>query len=278
MKAFVRSTIFLLLVVPLSYGGATWTTIDVPGSTHTAAYKINNSGQVVGFYQDSTYASHGFLYSNGTFTTIDFPRAGSTYALGINDSGIIVGMYGFKRQSTHGFIYDGTTFTTIDVPGGIDTTAYDINNSGDIVGTYEDGVTFAPLGFELTGGTYFTIQPPGTKRVAAFGINDAGDVVGIASFRGFIFSHGEYRQGLNFPGADYTESHDLNDSQKIVGFTIKAGVLKGFGFSRGEFIGLQFPHVAYTRAWGINKRGEIVGLYVDGNGREHGFLRAGGSQ
>ena len=69
MNVFVRSIIFLVIAVPFTYAAGTWTTIDVPGSIHTAAYKINDAGQIVGFYDDSNYAAHGFLYSGGTFTT-----------------------------------------------------------------------------------------------------------------------------------------------------------------------------------------------------------------
>jgi probable HAF family extracellular repeat protein len=107
MKAFLGVMIFLLMLLPLTCAAGTWTTIDVPGSTHTAAYKINDAGQIVGFYNDSTYAAHGFLYSAGTFTTIDYPGSTGTYALGVNNSGSIVGVYGATNQGTHGFVFDG---------------------------------------------------------------------------------------------------------------------------------------------------------------------------
>ena len=55
---------------------------------------INDSGQIVGSYNDSSGRLHGFLDSRGTYTTIDPP--GSTYTFcprAINDSGQIVGYY-----------------------------------------------------------------------------------------------------------------------------------------------------------------------------------------
>jgi len=39
----------------------TFTTIDPPGATFTVVYKINNRGQMVGTYVDSTGQTHGFL-------------------------------------------------------------------------------------------------------------------------------------------------------------------------------------------------------------------------
>jgi probable HAF family extracellular repeat protein len=38
-----------------------FTTIDVPGATATVTHGINNSGQIVGWFQDATGARHGFL-------------------------------------------------------------------------------------------------------------------------------------------------------------------------------------------------------------------------
>ena len=60
----------LLMTLGLLLGGRhvaqaaasfTFAPIDVPGATFTNAYGINPSGQIVGYYQDSTGAPHGFL-------------------------------------------------------------------------------------------------------------------------------------------------------------------------------------------------------------------------
>jgi probable HAF family extracellular repeat protein len=50
-----------------------FTTIDVPGASNgTQVYGINDSGQIVGYYQDSS-GVHGFLDTGGSFTTINVP-------------------------------------------------------------------------------------------------------------------------------------------------------------------------------------------------------------
>jgi uncharacterized membrane protein len=41
--------------------GVTWTPIKVPGSTWTAAYRLNNGGTVVGWYGAADGTEHGFL-------------------------------------------------------------------------------------------------------------------------------------------------------------------------------------------------------------------------
>jgi len=43
------------------YSRGTFTTIAIPGATATEARKINNSGDVAGFFRDSTNAFHGFV-------------------------------------------------------------------------------------------------------------------------------------------------------------------------------------------------------------------------
>ena len=63
----------------------------MPGATGTAAWGINDAGQLVGNYQ--ALGPHGFLYSGGSVTTIDVPGATYTELAGINDAGKIVGRY-----------------------------------------------------------------------------------------------------------------------------------------------------------------------------------------
>jgi uncharacterized membrane protein len=77
--------------------------IDVPGSVAntTRALRINNRGQVVGFYFFDTH--HGFLFDQGRFTTIDVPGAVATELTGINGAGHIVGFFN-DAGGQHGFV------------------------------------------------------------------------------------------------------------------------------------------------------------------------------
>jgi uncharacterized membrane protein len=75
-----------------------FTGIDHPDATSevrgggTALYGLNDRGQIVGQYSDSS--CHGFLLDGDTFTTIDNPDAlFATGAADINDRGQIVGFY-----------------------------------------------------------------------------------------------------------------------------------------------------------------------------------------
>jgi hypothetical protein len=88
----------------LSHGQ--YTTIDDPNGLNSVVTGINDRGQIVGSYGDSSGAVHGFLLSHGQYTTIDDPNAfSSTFVHGINDSGQIVGVYDDARGFgfSHGF-------------------------------------------------------------------------------------------------------------------------------------------------------------------------------
>jgi probable HAF family extracellular repeat protein len=77
-------------------------TLDVPGGNNTAAFGINDAGQIVGSFASST-GVHGFLYSGGTFTQIDVPSGTYTEAFGINNAGQIVGWYQIDGFAQPGF-------------------------------------------------------------------------------------------------------------------------------------------------------------------------------
>jgi probable HAF family extracellular repeat protein len=144
-----------------------FTPIDVPGGFFTTAWGINNSGQIVGFYDTLPppgLVFRGFLDTDGTFSTMDLA------AFGINDSGQIAAGSGVLNA-------DGS-FTPINVPGASSTTAFGINNSGQIVGSYEDFDECGPLhGFLYSDGSFTTIDVPGGSFTQAFGINDSGQIV-----------------------------------------------------------------------------------------------------
>lgn len=77
--------------------------VPFPGSTLTAAYDINPSGDIVGVYRDAA-GFHGFLAENGQFTAIDVPGATATRVFGINAGGDVTGRYVDASGKSHGFV------------------------------------------------------------------------------------------------------------------------------------------------------------------------------
>src|SRR5262249_52541222 len=85
-------------VAPVAHGflyiGGSFTNIDFPaGVTGTFPVDINNSGQIVGLFQDGMGLLHSVLDTAGSFTPIDVPGNTCTSVSGINDNGQIVGSY-----------------------------------------------------------------------------------------------------------------------------------------------------------------------------------------
>ncbi len=222
-----------------------FTAINFPGATRTRAVGLNDRGDIVGDYIDSSGVRHGymlhqgnftnsrsFLLDDGAFTIFDFPGATATFLQDLNDSGTIVGTYTDTSGIFHGFRLNAGNFTTIDFPGAVATVAGGINNLGQIVGNYDDvsGITH---GFLLSAGNFTTIDFPGTSDLTtASGISANGEIVG------FFFDNN--------------------------------GVLHGFSLIAGNFSTVDFPGAFLTEAFRVNEAGQIVGIYNLAG--QHGYL------
>ncbi len=81
---------------------------------------------------------------------------------------------------------------------------------------------------------------------------------------------------LDPPGSVLTLAVDINDAGQIVGrFTDSAGVTHGYLLSGGSYASFDGPgSTGFTRAFGINSAGEIVGDYMVGQA-EHAFRLSG---
>ena len=85
---FLFSLLLAISVASTGYARTyTFTAIDFPGATNTYLCGINNTGDIVGHYEDGNFDGHGFLYAKGIFTPIVVPGSPGTYPVGVNDSG-----------------------------------------------------------------------------------------------------------------------------------------------------------------------------------------------
>jgi probable HAF family extracellular repeat protein len=96
---------------------------DPDAANYTAAYGINDSGEVTGTYQDASGNFHGFLATLSgntyTYTTLNDPNAGTspnqgTEGIGIDNRGDVVGDYWDSNGKVHGFLA-----TTAPEPGSL---------------------------------------------------------------------------------------------------------------------------------------------------------------
>jgi uncharacterized membrane protein len=247
----------------------TFTTIDVPfpSAQHTSAQGINNPGQIVGAYSDSSGQLQGFLDDKGLITTI--PDTGPQ---SINNRRQITGFYS-DPSGVHGFLYDRSGFTTLDVPGATLTEAIGINDRTQIVGDYRDqqGQFHS---FLLTDGVYSTVDPPFSPTDSgATGINNAEVIVGIwgLAAHGYVNDHGTFTQ-LDVPGTTTTQPSAINNFGVIAGLYCVDADCHGFTWQDGRFTTVDVPGATRTEVSGINDFGWLVGRYVDSSEVDHGFV------
>ena len=275
---FLRSLAFALLLSPCPSllaqtditAQLTFTTIDVPGANVTGVSGINTAGDMVGeFGQDNSGPLRGFLYRGGAFTYYSYPGQTVTVPLGINDSGLIVGYAG--QNPVVGFLYDGTTFTTLHAGGASATFSEGINNAGMVVGGA--GTIYTTKGFQMRGGHFKTLNVPGQYvYVFASGINNFSQVVGSTDYDGFVCRNGSCRI-FDFPGANQTSAHGINDTGVIVGWYTMNGCLAcGFALRNGKYISFSYPGAKGTLPNGISPSGQIVGAYTFDFQTYHGFV------
>ena len=265
------------------------TPIDAPGARHTFASRINAQGQIVGAYSSELFMpglelTHGFLLDDGVFTTIDVPGAVRTQPLGINNHGQIVGEY-VDADGTHGFLLDQDNVTTIDAPGASATFAQDIDDSGRIVGFSLDATgTFRGFLRDAQGAFTAVDDPDAERGTLPFGINNRGQIVGFSlqlvdellESRPFVLEDSTFTT-VDVPDATIdTALIDIDDGGQIAGVYDIAQ----HAFLReadGQFTAIDPLEGTVNEHVGINNRGQIVGRYVDDEGRNRGFLQHEGS-
>ncbi len=298
MRYLLRITIIVLTVVVMgltlsnfvSAESYTITDLGALGEGYSAAYGINNSGEVVGSSSISMMDSHAFLYSGGVMT--DLGTLGGTFseAKDINDSGQVVGVSQTSSGEQHAFSYSGGVMTDLGtLPGGWESSAHGINNSGQVVGgaITSSGYTHP---FIYSGGVMTDLGTlSGSWGSYANGINNSGQVVGTV-FIPFTSSYG-YDHAFLYSGGVMTDlgtlgglwsiANSINDSGQVVGWSSAySGDSHAFLYSGGVMTDLNDLLPAGSgwvlqSAIDINNFGQITGYGLI-NGSQHAFLYSGG--
>jgi hypothetical protein len=260
------------------------TTFDYPGTGNlTEPQKINDKGDIVGIYLDSSLVSRGFVrFNNGTFSApiVEPNDTGNvTQGRGINNSGTVCGDYIGSDLVDHGYFLSAGTFTEYNVPGAVGTVVLGINNVGDFVGGFSDSSGIFQA-FVSLGGTITRLSVPGDTSMFADQLNRANQVVGYYTDSSGI-PHGYFRDTdgamhlpIDPPGSTGTILFGLNDSNWVVGrYSDSSGVTHGLFFlPPNKFFTFDYPGSTLTSLNGINAHGFICGRYKDASGIEHGIL------
>ncbi len=229
-----------------TYSTKTMVTLTPPSPPYVPSFAygigINDSGNVVGSFQDAASDTHGFLYSNGTYTDLT-PSGTQLSANAINNNNLIAGTWtgghGAFLSNNGGPVTDLCAFPS-QYTRAVDVTA--INSSGVVVGD-----CYSTAGnrqaFVYSGGSTATVLPmlSGSYNESfPYGINASGQIVGQCTGSGDSYAHA---------------------------FLYNNGTLTDLGTFGGN----------YTVAFGINDAGTIVGFSDDSNRVDHAFIYANGT-
>jgi hypothetical protein len=261
--------------------------INFPGAFSTDATGINNSGEIVGFYQQGTNCNssfpspcrtHGFKLINKQFTTINVSGALNTTVMGVNDGGDVVGFFETTAHAVHGFLLHHTgQLQIINPPSPLFGVPEAVNNSLVVVGgdfSWQNG-KFTKIDFRTT---------PAEDQVLS-GISNAGIIVGSLFHQDFW--NGILKAGSDFdlfPRVNGTDTHILgiNGRGDVVGnAVIGNGGYVAFHAEANETsdkperplnpIIIRFPGSSGTIPHSINFQQAIVGTF-NINNIDHGFL------
>jgi len=163
------------------YSKGKFAPVNFPKSNGTQATGINDKGEVVGLYLDSTNATHGFSKVGTKYTSIDVKGGTNTVAWGVNNAGQITVYTTNSAGAFDAYLLTGSKFKKINNPNegktsGLGTIVHTPSNVGDIDGTYYNSAG-TEMGWLLHKGKYYdVVDPNGVTR--ADGLNDKSELVG----------------------------------------------------------------------------------------------------
>jgi hypothetical protein len=262
------------------------TTFDYPGTgNNTLPQKINERGDIVGEFIDSSGVTRGFVrFSNGTFSDpIVDPNdtVGFTEGRGINNPRTVAGDYAASDGTIHSFLLSGGTFTEYDVPGAVQTNLLGINEPGELTGAFDDGSGIFQAFVDRRGTITSFSVPDGAGGTFAYEINNSKHLLVGYYIDSSGILHGYYRDAngaLHFPidppGSVGTVLFGDNNRNWVVGrYADASGVTHGLFFVPPDsFFTFDFPGSSFTSLNGISSQGNITGRYVDASGIAHGFI------
>jgi probable HAF family extracellular repeat protein len=199
------------------------------GGASSEAWRINNSGAVVGDSSGADGNPHAFLYTNASGMVSVVPSAANSYGRGISPDGKVAGSM-TVGNGWHAFRYvPGAGVTDLGLPAGYSFSYGEaVNNAGQVAGLVKTTLTSYATWFRWTPGAGFQILGTSLGNSEVRAMNASGAVVGKGPLGGVGTRALLYTDALGFvdlntlisPATGWTllYASDINDAGQIVGY------------------------------------------------------------
>ncbi len=241
-------------------------------ATQSVAYAINDSGEVIGTFVDSSGLQSGFLYSGG----IEQSLGVGAYPASINSQGQVLFNKIDALGNSQAFIYQNGASTQL----GTISNSYQvfptlINNRGQLAGGVSLPSGYAQA-FLYDNGTFTVEGSLNGTYSQALSLNNngqlAGNSIGAAGFSQAILITGGVMQDLGtISGGLASWATSVNDSGEVVGYstTPPDGFDHAFVYLDGQMYDLNgvasgLPSgYFFDEAYAVNNNGEILASAYD---------------
>lgn len=165
----------------------------------SAAYGINDAGQVVGGSYDASANFHAFLWQNGSMQDLGTLGGDYSSAEAINENGQVVGTARLANGTPHAFLWGGG-MQDLGALTWDQSIAYDINDKGQVVGALQTGQNshaFVWANGQMQDLNNLIPANSGWVLQEARAINNKGQIAGFGAINGqtraFLLKPNAYR-------------------------------------------------------------------------------------
>lgn len=316
-RLWAKSLLVCLLGLGLSAFGWTreflFVSIEGPSAASTEIHGINDRGQVVGTFRDSS-GTHGLVCTPPVdvpcappfLTSLDLwfngAKAVSTQVQAITTTGRMAGFFLDVTGASHGFLCAGfptnlachQVDVTIDHVPMADTLILGLQEQGQFVGSYRDAQSRIH-GYLSTESSVTRIDVPGALATVVAGVATTSGTT-TTTIVGFFLDakfgmHGFlcllpvsqtcftlFDVTLNGVPQAMTQATGISTQQIVGSFRDPGGRAHGFlcvlPITPACFTQLNARNGAHTQILGLNDRGQVVGHFGDRSGIQRGFIAA----